>query len=239
MKVLLGIVDPEERKLFEKNLKNFLLVFVTDGPAAVSQLKTRAFDVAVLDSYLPGMDAVDILMTINEERYCPIVVCGYFQGNRYVAKITECGADLVLNKPVYYPTLSSKLTWLILAEHEKIEKSKNPADQKCELWLKGLLGTMNTRFSPKVQGYVVEALQYMEDNNTLDYQETALHIAETYNIDKNTIYKNLSRAAVFLEKGSDTVAYKEIFGDTPITPKFMLETLLGAWKETKNIAPPA
>jgi CheY-like chemotaxis protein len=74
-----------------------------DGPAALSLIDEREFDVSILDLGLPVMDGYELAQRIRQDVRCAatrlIAVTGYGQESD-VARTRAAGFDLHLVKPV-------------------------------------------------------------------------------------------------------------------------------------------
>lgn len=77
-----------------------------DGPAALELVRHNAYDVALLDYKMPGMDGLTLYRAIKRLRAgtVAIVVTAYASGTN-AAEALEAGAWQVLPKPVDFPKL--------------------------------------------------------------------------------------------------------------------------------------
>jgi len=95
-----------------------------DGANAINKLKSRPVDVVVSDLKMPGVDGVQLLQWIHEERPETrfILLTGF--GNEEVErKVRELGAFDYLNKPISPETLAAVVT---AATHLKLAPQAAP-----------------------------------------------------------------------------------------------------------------
>lgn len=105
--------------------QGFDVTTAEDGKTAIDLLKAEPVDVVVSDLRMPGVDGVQLLEWIHEERPNTqfILLTGY--GDEAVErKVRELGAFEYLNKPISPDTLAAVVT---AATHLKLIRQEAPA----------------------------------------------------------------------------------------------------------------
>ncbi|MDR6288019.1 MULTISPECIES: adenylate/guanylate cyclase domain-containing protein [Inquilinus] len=101
------IVDDDEtnrytlaRRLRRQGYEN--LTEAADGAAALALLRTRPFDLVLLDVMMPGMDGYEVLQTLKSDtalRDIPVVMISALDAVDSVVRCIELGAEDYLPKP--------------------------------------------------------------------------------------------------------------------------------------------
>ena len=90
--------------LFKKLLNDLGIAHVTcttTGGAAIDLLKTKHFDLVILDIELPDIDGKKVLDRINVEKFnVPVVMCSSYNSVDNVQLTWEMGAKGFLAKPI-------------------------------------------------------------------------------------------------------------------------------------------
>jgi CheY-like chemotaxis protein len=77
-----------------------------DGPSALALVRTRAYDVALLDYLMPGMDGLTLFREIRKLQSSTVaMVVTAYAGGGVAERAIEEGVWQVVNKPVQLPTL--------------------------------------------------------------------------------------------------------------------------------------
>lgn len=87
--------------------KGFEVVSVADGRAGIEAVRKGAFDVAIVDLFMPGMDGLETTRAMRQQdpRLAVIAVSGFMMGDRLLempnfdAMAAEAGAFVTLYKP--------------------------------------------------------------------------------------------------------------------------------------------
>lgn len=77
-----------------------------DGLSALELVKKNAYDVALLDLKMPGMDGVELYRRIKKLRAGTVaIVVTAFAGSKIAQEAIEAGAAEIIPKPVDFPRL--------------------------------------------------------------------------------------------------------------------------------------
>jgi signal transduction histidine kinase/DNA-binding NarL/FixJ family response regulator len=83
-----------------------------DGQQALDLLKTRSFDLMLLDIMMPVMDGYQVLEKVKQDeslRYLPVIVISAVDDLRSVARCIELGAEDYLPKPFNQAVLNARI----------------------------------------------------------------------------------------------------------------------------------
>jgi CheY-like chemotaxis protein len=127
--VLVADDDEDQRLLLEGILEgadwaSYDVTAVQDGRAALTALRERVFDVALLDLSMPGLGGLDVLEAIRDDPHRPQVI--FVSGTGTVATATRAmklGAYDFLEKPVRGERLVA-LVWKAAEARATITKSE-------------------------------------------------------------------------------------------------------------------
>jgi DNA-binding NtrC family response regulator len=127
--VLVADDDQDQRVLIEHILQNskdveHQVTTVPDGRAALTALRERVFDVALLDLNMPGLDGLDVLEAVRGDPARPQVI--FVSGRGTVATATQAmklGAYDFVEKPVDRDRLLT-LVWKAAAARRMQSKSE-------------------------------------------------------------------------------------------------------------------
>lgn len=107
----LNLVDALSRMLVARG---FQVVCCADGAEALVMARRRPFDVALLDLTLPGMDGLDWLQHLRDERSrLPVLVMTARSAVEDRVLGLNCGADDYLTKPFDIEELAARLKALV------------------------------------------------------------------------------------------------------------------------------
>jgi two-component system NtrC family response regulator len=103
-KIALLVVDDEESLLESLarrlGLRDFDVTTASDGPQAIEAAKTGAFDLALLDLKMPGMDGQEVLRILKQShKFLEIVVLTGYPTVDTAVECTKLGAFDYLTKP--------------------------------------------------------------------------------------------------------------------------------------------
>jgi DNA-binding response OmpR family regulator len=87
-----------------------------DGDAALEQLRTRRYDMVVLDAMMPGRSGIDVLREMRADeamRDVPVVVMSAWQAAQDIDSALEAGANGFLPKPFRAEELDATVRALI------------------------------------------------------------------------------------------------------------------------------
>ena len=105
------VVDDNEmnRDLLSRHLEKqgYLAVLAEDGRKALDVLKTRRFDLILLDMMMPGMDGYEVLQILKgdaEYRDIPVIMLSALDELESIVRCLESGAEDYLARP-YEPAL--------------------------------------------------------------------------------------------------------------------------------------
>jgi two-component system chemotaxis response regulator CheY len=87
------------------------LVEAEDGNAAWERLQEGAFDMAIIDYYMPVMDGAELIRLIRkEDSHSSLAIIVVSQGSEEVCEeVYSAGADLFIKKPVLLNQLLKSL----------------------------------------------------------------------------------------------------------------------------------
>lgn len=109
-KISLLMVDDEEdflNALAERlGQKEFSVTTATEGVAAVKAAKKGAFDVALLDLNMPGMDGMELLQILKKNhKFLEVIILTGYSEVKSAVEATKLGAFSYLEKPFDYEKL--------------------------------------------------------------------------------------------------------------------------------------
>ena len=89
----------------------------TNGKSVLTRSQNEVVDLLVCDCYLPGLDGFDVVRQIrfdekNPNRFTPIIVLTSHTQMQNVERARDCGANLVLAKPISPKLLYDRLLWV-------------------------------------------------------------------------------------------------------------------------------
>ncbi|MBE0690770.1 MAG: response regulator transcription factor [Anaerolineae bacterium] len=77
----------------------YTTVSVEDGTTALEEIQSAAPDLVLLDLKLPDIDGLDVLRTVREQSFLPMIILSGFTQERDKVVALEAGADDFLSKP--------------------------------------------------------------------------------------------------------------------------------------------
>ena len=109
-KIQLLIVDDDEKFLAtiaeRFGLKDFNVTTATEGKQAIKAAKKGAFDVAILDLKMPGMDGMELLQTLKKKhKFLEVIILTGFASIDSAVEATKLGAFGYLEKPYDFDKL--------------------------------------------------------------------------------------------------------------------------------------
>lgn len=112
------------RKLAVSILRDFgaaSIIEARNGKDALANLSRSQVDVMLCDAFLPGIDAFALTKKVRSEenahRYIPIVILTSHTQQGHVERARDCGANVVIAKPLSPQSLYARLRWA--AENER------------------------------------------------------------------------------------------------------------------------
>ena len=104
------IVDDDEKFLAtvaeRLGLKDFDVTTATEGKQAVKAAKKGAFDVAILDLKMPGMDGIELLQILKKKhKFLEVIILTGFASIDSAVEATKLGAFGYLEKPYNFDKL--------------------------------------------------------------------------------------------------------------------------------------
>lgn len=105
-------------------LSQILLGFAVDQPAkfldpeeAMAKIATTTFNLMIIDDDMPGMSGFDMIAAIRRDpasrNYtAPIILVSANPTKAFVRQARDCGASLVIAKPIVPGVLLSRIQWL-------------------------------------------------------------------------------------------------------------------------------
>jgi two-component system, sensor histidine kinase and response regulator len=119
------VVDDElpNRTLLQDYLKAMGLPcdLAADGEECLSLLKSREYDLVLLDLMMPRLDGFEVLRQLKQsprDRHVPTIVISALDSTEGLVKSIELGAADFLQKPFLYPVLKARVTACL--EHKRI-----------------------------------------------------------------------------------------------------------------------
>lgn len=120
MRILLAEDDPQLGDGLRAGLRQrgFLVDWVRDGEAAERELRSAAYEAAVLDLGLPRMDGLEVLASVRRARVTvPVLVLTARDGVPDRIRGLDSGADDYVVKPVDLDELAARLRALVRRAH--------------------------------------------------------------------------------------------------------------------------
>lgn len=129
--IQLLIVDDDEKFLAtiaeRLGLKDFNVTTATEGNQAIKAAKKGAFDVAILDLKMPGMDGMELLQTLKKKhRFLEVIILTGFASIDSAVEATKLGAFGYLEKPYDF----DKLIGVLKDAYEARIRKKYEHDKK-------------------------------------------------------------------------------------------------------------
>jgi two-component system OmpR family response regulator len=111
LRVLLVEDDERLARLTARYLESHGLVvtWVTSGPAALAELKQRAFDVVLLDLMLPGKDGIEVCRELRQYTDVPVIMLTAREEEADRVIGLDAGADDYMVKPFSSRELLARL----------------------------------------------------------------------------------------------------------------------------------
>jgi len=127
--VLIADDDPDQRVLLERILEEadwavHRVTAVADGRSALAALREHVFDVVLLDLSMPGLDGLEVLVSIADDPHRPQVI--FVSGTGTVSTATRAmklGAYDFVEKPVQAERLAA-LVWKAAQARRAVAKSE-------------------------------------------------------------------------------------------------------------------
>lgn len=118
LKVLVVDDDPIFRSLVEARMMQFScrLMEAADGGAAWRLARTNAFDMAIVDFEMPGLDGIALMQCLRthpQTRHIPIVMCTSRQDLKAMQMAMAAGASSFLTKPVNWSLFEQHIQHLL------------------------------------------------------------------------------------------------------------------------------
>lgn len=76
---------------------------------ALSLVRMRHFDLALVDIMLPGMDGIDFCARLRELTWCPVIFISCINDDETIIKALKMGGDDYLVKPFQAPVLMARI----------------------------------------------------------------------------------------------------------------------------------
>jgi len=114
MRILIADDDPFSVRILKLHLQGLkhIVTAVNNGEAAVEQLRQQAFDVAIIDWMMPGLDGPAVCRSLRSqdaERYVYLILLTARDSTQDVVTGLDSGADDYLTKPFSLPELEARL----------------------------------------------------------------------------------------------------------------------------------
>ncbi|WP_251972073.1 response regulator [Sphaerotilus microaerophilus] len=131
MRILLAEDDPQLGDGLRAGLRQrgFLVDWVRDGEAAERELRSAAYEAAVLDLGLPRMDGLEVLASVRRARVTvPVLVLTARDGVPDRIRGLDSGADDYVVKPVDLDELAARLRALVRRAHGQPQEGLSVQD---------------------------------------------------------------------------------------------------------------
>lgn len=152
MKQILVIEDdPDIGDMLEINLQDegFAVEIAQDGLIGLDKLKSRAYDLLVLDLMLPGIDGLEICREVRQlPHYLPIIIVSAKSSETQRVIGLELGADDYLTKPFSIPELVARIRALF----RRIEAMAKASQSKTGTLIRGPLHIDPVAHQAKLDG---------------------------------------------------------------------------------------
>ena len=76
---------------------------------ALSLIRVRRFDLALLDIQLPGIDGIDLCAQLRKVSYCPVIFISCLSDDETIIRALSMGGDDYLVKPFRAPVLLARI----------------------------------------------------------------------------------------------------------------------------------
>jgi signal transduction histidine kinase/DNA-binding response OmpR family regulator len=103
---------------------------VPSGEEALARIASEdAFDLAILDMQMPGMDGLALAVAIHQQPQCqrlPLVMLTSVGGSEAISALAEAKLAAFLNKPVKQSQLYETLVQVVGGQPQKVKRSQTP-----------------------------------------------------------------------------------------------------------------
>jgi two-component system, OmpR family, copper resistance phosphate regulon response regulator CusR len=107
--------------------ENFEVTVAADGETGFSEMKSKTFDLVLLDRRLPGLDGLEICKLIREDLQSdvPIIMLTALNETGDIVDGLNYGADDYISKPFKFAELLARVKALLRRVQTEANKSKN------------------------------------------------------------------------------------------------------------------
>lgn len=87
----------------------YTITIVHTAEQALSLIKMRPFDLALVDIMLPGMDGIDFCARLRAHSWCPVIFISCINDDETIIRALKMGGDDYLIKPFQAPVLMARI----------------------------------------------------------------------------------------------------------------------------------
>ena len=160
--------DPIFRSLVEARLTQFgcKILQAADGGEAWQLTRMHAFEVAIVDFEMPGLDGIALIRCLRNHpktQHIPIVMCTSRTDAAAMQAAIEAGASSFLNKPITWSIFERHIQHLLLSSRKEAEimaalEQSQAAHQQKDSYVASLLADLEKlALSPKQDGKLAAA----------------------------------------------------------------------------------
>lgn len=168
-RILVADDDPANRDILTRCLERngYTVTVVASGLEALQALRSDAFDLALLDILMPGLDGYQVLLKLKGDpatAAIPVIIISGFDLGSGIARCIEGGADDYLTKPFNPVLLRARITACLekkrLLDHERALalQVQEERERSEKLLLSILPGPIAERLK-QGEGTIVDALE--------------------------------------------------------------------------------
>lgn len=223
IKVLIGEENSEDSTVCAAKLRShdfYVISRVSDGAVIYEAIKDEAPDVAVINSIMPNLDAIELIKKINRSSYKKpkFIVIGTY-ANAYVERaVLQAGASLFMLKPFDYDILGERIHGLlgIVPESGKPDDSIGKS-VKLEIVVTDIIHKIGVPAHIKGYHYLREAImQCVRDPDMLDSITKALYptVAKRFATSPSRVERAIRHAIEIAWDRGDIDTLNSYFGYT-------------------------
>jgi PAS domain S-box-containing protein len=128
-RVLIVDDDPDNREILARRLERegFTAVAEASGPAALDRLSREAFDLVLLDIFMPGMDGFQVLERMKsryELQDIPVIVLSALDDQENAVRSIEMGAEDFVAKPFDPVVLRARIGAILRRRRAEAERAE-------------------------------------------------------------------------------------------------------------------
>lgn len=195
-----------------------------NGAELIDNIKTLKPDVVIMDAFMNHIDALGVLMRINEMNPVKrplIIVMSYINNNDFQKNFIRAGADYCFIKPVEARMVAERVVQMLSWKDVGVF-ANSQTSQEIEVVISDILHNIGIPVKVKGYRYLREAILIVVENPaSINYVTTILYpaIAEKYNSDPASVERAMRYAIKQAWDRGNVFAFKSYFSLAVKNPK--------------------